>query len=155
MPTATPHRWIHPDSNITQRPAWPPPGLAVASSSSRTFPTNRGEELKIVKRGLTVASIAVAIIASTFVAASPAFASSGMSCSTQFSNNGYWFYCSGSQNLYHPWVQITCVPTWGGANQTLGWEYPGTMYAPWSFSQYLGCGNSWFRLADMPVWGPQ
>jgi len=75
---------------------------------------------------------------------------SAMGCSTEPSGNGYWFDCSGNQNVYRPWVSVTC---WTGRwSRTSKYTYPGTMYSPWSFRHFQDCGSDEVRGAS---WGHQ
>jgi hypothetical protein len=106
-----------------------------------------------MKKAIAVAATAMAVGASVLTAAAPAYASSGMTCSTSKSGNGYWFYCSGYQNLYGAWGRIDCVSVWGSHTHP-SYTHNYTAYAPFSFGEYLDCGNSWFFAATFPEWGP-
>jgi hypothetical protein len=111
--------------------------------------------MKRLKRLAVVGATAMAIGASVLTAGAPAYASSGMTCSTSKSGNGYWFYCSGYQNLYGAWMQVECFNFW-----TQSFSYPTithnyTEYAPYSFGEYIGCGSSWLSSAQNPNWGPR
>lgn len=105
-----------------------------------------------LKRAMvTVAAIFVGAGGAAVVAPQPALASSGMSCTVEFGSRTAWFYCNGSQNVYRPWVKIGCVLL--GLTTTRSYTYPGTMYAPFSFSESLTCPIPYVvYTAD---WGPR
>jgi hypothetical protein len=100
---------------------------------------------------VTAAAVVVVAGGAAVVAPQPALASSGMSCTVQFGSRTAWFYCNGSQNVYRPWQKIWCVLL--GLTTTRSHEYPGTMYAPFSFSESLTCPFGY--VVYNSDWGPR
>jgi len=82
---------------------------------------------------------------------SQALTGSGMTCSSEQSGNGYWFYCSGSRNVKKPWLSVTCSD--GHSTWSSRYTYPGTMYGPFSFGHFQDCGP--LAWPSSPNWGPR